>query len=91
MVYISARSILPLPLALVRSTVDELRVHGFAGRFLNFFAFLGSAFCWGCMLSHVKPLSLGLLLGSLGTPDSSMHGMSLLKSFLNLFTSSVHS
>ena len=33
-------------------------------------------------MSHVKPVSLGLLCVSSGTTDSSIHGMSLLNSFL---------
>ena len=35
-------------------------------------------------MSHVKPVSLGVLSG---TADSSIHGISLLNSFLNLYTS----
>ena len=38
---------------------------------------------WGGMLvSHVKPVSLGVLCVSSDTADSSIHGMSLLNSFL---------
>ena len=33
-------------------------------------------------MSHVKPVSLGVLCVSSGTADSSIHGMSLLNSFL---------
>ena len=47
---------------------------------------------WGGMLvSHVKPVSLGVLCVSSDTADSSIHGMSLLNSFRKLFTSLEHS
>ena len=42
-------------------------------------------------MSHVKPVSLGVLCVSSGTADSSIHEMSLLNRFLNLFTSMEHS
>ena len=42
-------------------------------------------------MSHVKLVSLGVLCVSSGTADSSIHGMSLLNRFLNLFTSMEHS
>ena len=38
-------------------------------------------------MSHVKLVSLGVLCVSSGTADYSIHGMSLLNSFLNLYTS----